>query len=97
MSMATKSGDAFMATEKPVLPGDIIQGAAGDWRDKCFFLVCSVHSWGVGAHLNSGPDQSVYYRFLRGRFVVVGAAFLLPPDLAAARKQAIKTLKEDKG
>lgn len=86
-----------MATEEQTLvvhPGDIIQGTSQDARGGHFFLVTQCKAWGVGAvhrwH-NQGSDFEDYYRFRPTEFVVVGAAHLLPPEIAQARRDSLAT------
>lgn len=80
-----------MATEEAtaVHPGDIIQDSQG-----LLYLASEVHGWGVGAvqrFAHQGDVLEAYHRLKPGQFVVVGAAHMLPPELAAARKDSIAT------
>ena len=89
-----------MATEQKTLvvhPGDIIQATTKDGRNGHFFLVSQCKSWGVGAiqrWLDGADDKEAYHRFAtrpEPEFVVVGAAHLLPVELAQARRDSIAT------
>lgn len=79
-----------------VHPGDIIQGTTPDSRNGHFFLVTQCKAWGVGAIQRwhqDGDDKEAYHRFRPAEFVVVGAAHLLPPELAQARRDSIATAR----
>lgn len=82
-----------MATDETVIvhPGDIIQDADG-----MLLLVASTHRWGVGAVLrcrHDGEDREHYYRMKPGQFVVVGAAHMLPEEVAQARRDSLATAR----
>src|SRR3546814_10586258 len=96
----TTQGDAFMATDQKTLvvhPGDIIQGTTKDSRGGHFFMVSQCKAWGVGAiqrWIDGTEDREAYYRFKirpEPEFVVVGAAHLLPVEIAQARRDSIAT------
>lgn len=86
-----------MATElkAPVVhPGDVIQATTKDSRGGHFFMVTQCKAWGVGAiqrWIDGTDDREAYYRFKRREFVIVGAAHLLPVEIAQARRDSIAT------
>ncbi len=85
-----------MATEETVIvhPGDIIQGTIQGPQHGHLFLVTECQRWGVGGVARwhqDGDDHEHYHRFKPGTFAVVGAAAILPPELAGARRDSIKT------
>lgn len=87
-----------MATEEAqtVHPGDIIQGTQQGPHHGHLFLVTETHRWGVGVLARwheDEEDREVYHRMKPGTFAVVGAAYILPPDVAAARRDSIATAR----
>ncbi len=85
-----------MATEETLIvhPGDIIQATQPGPQHGHFLLVTETHRWGVGAVArwhDDGDDREVYHRLKPGTFAVVGAAYILPPEVAAARKDSLAT------
>jgi hypothetical protein len=88
-----------MATDaiQIVHPGDIIQGTQQGPAHGHLFLVTETHRWGVGAlarWYEGGGDHETYYRLKPGQFAVVGAAAILPPEVAAARRDSIANARE---
>jgi hypothetical protein len=84
-----------MATDDTLIvhPGDIIQGTQQGPSHGHLFLVTETHRWGVGAvHRWSehGADKETYWRFKAGQFAVVGVAPLMPPEVAAARRDSVE-------
>lgn len=85
-----------MATEQTVTvhPGDIIQGIEPGPHHGHFFLVTECRRWGVGAvqrWRDGDEDHEVYSRFKPPQFALVGTAHILPPPVAAARRDSIRT------
>lgn len=86
-----------MATEETLIvhPGDIIQATQQGPIHGHLFLVSETHRWGVGAVMrwtDDGEDRETYHRFTDpAAFVVVGTAHLLPPDVAARRRDSVAT------
>lgn len=85
-----------MATEETLIvhPGDIIQSTRDDWSKGRLFLVEETHRWGVGAvhcYSHAGEEFSVYVRYKPSDFAVVGAAVLLPPEVAQRRRDSLAT------
>lgn len=87
-----------MATEETVIahPGDIIQGTQQGPTHGHLFLITETHRWGVGAVArwhDDATDHETYNRFKPGTFAVCGAAAILPPEVAAARRDSIATAR----
>jgi hypothetical protein len=87
-----------MATDESidVHPGDIIQGTQPGPTHGHLFLVTETHSRHVGAvsrWFDDGTDHETYSRFKPGTFAVVGAAAILPPEVAADRRDSLATAK----
>lgn len=85
-----------METTKPppVHPGDLIQATAKDARLGHIYIVSQVKSWGVGAvqrWLDGPQDREAYHRLQHGEFAVIGAAAILPVELAQARADSLAT------
>lgn len=85
-----------MATDETLIvhPGDIIQGTQQGPQHGHLFLVTEPRTRHVGAVARwhaDGADQETYHRFQPGTFAVVGAAAILPPEVAAARRDSIAT------
>lgn len=86
-----------MATDQTdPLPGHIIQITdPGHWSHAHLALVDGVKRWGVTASirypLGAVGDQEIPLRLKRDKFVIVGVAALVPPDVAEARRAAIAT------
>jgi hypothetical protein len=80
-----------------VHPGDIVQGTQQGPTHGHLFLVTETHRWGVGAvarwHEND-VDRETYNRLKPGTFAVCGAAAVLPPEVAAARRDSIATARQ---
>lgn len=75
-----------------VHPGDVIQD-----RDGLLYLVTECHGWGVGAILRWRDGEDVrehYFRFKPGSFALAGAGAILPPHVAAARRDSIATMRD---
>lgn len=87
-----------MATDNTLIahPGDIIQGTQQGPSHGHLFLITETHRWGVGAVARwfaDGADQETYHRFKPGTFAICGAAAILPPEVAAARRDSIATAR----
>lgn len=87
-----------MATEETVIvhPGDIIQATQQGPIHGHLLFVSETHRWGVGAVLrwpdpDLQEDREVYHRMKPDTFVKVGTAAIMPPDVAAARRDSIAT------
>lgn len=88
-----------MATDETIIvhPGDILQGTEQGPQHGHLFLVTETHRWGAGAVArwhHDGDDHEVYHRFKPGTFAVVGAAHILPPEVAAARRDSLATQRQ---
>lgn len=85
-----------MATDQPtprLHPGDIIQDSTG-----LLMLVTQIKPRFVGAvqRWHDGIEmQERYHRLKHGAFVRVGAAHLLPEDIAGARRDSIAQAARD--
>lgn len=81
----------------PIHPGDIIQVTAqgSPWRG-AIGLVRERHSWGVGVDFlavteTTGRIGVTYQRFKVPEVAVIGEAAIMPPELLAARRDALET------
>ena len=89
--------DAAAAKEETTIvvhPGDVVQITQADHRYRAALgIVQECHGWGVGVNLiaiSNGRPVEAYERLRPGQFVVIGSAFLMPPEVAAARKASIE-------
>lgn len=90
-----------MATEEEVIavhPGDIIQATVQGPIHGHFLFVTETQRWGVGAVLrwfdpDLQEDREVYHRMKPGTFAVVGTAAIMPPEVAAARRDSLATAR----
>lgn len=81
----------------PVVPGDLIQVVdQAHEQYRAVMLASEVHGWGVGATmpalLNDRLVES-YHRLRRAQLVVVGTAFLMPPEVLERRRAAVETAR----
>ena len=88
-----------MATEETLIvhPGDIIQGTVQGPQHGHLFLVTETHTRHLGAVARAfmnGADVEAYHRLRPGTCDVVGAAAILPPEVAAARRDSIATQRQ---
>ncbi len=76
----------------PSMPGDVVQVTDEQHRlHGLFALVTTVRRWGVGITfqaLQGSELVEAYDRLKTKQFVTVGAAQLMPPEVAAARETA---------
>jgi hypothetical protein len=88
-----------MATDETIIahPGDIIQSTMqGHWSHGLLFMIDQTRSWGVEASMlyrQAGEEFVVPMRFKPGTFAICGAAAIVPPEIAAARRDSIATAR----
>lgn len=83
-------------TQRPLLPGDVCQVIGASYQG-ALVIVDQVRAWGVTCDApvltDRGPVSSVVpLRFKTAEVQFIGAAALLTPALAKARRQAVETL-----